>query len=370
MGKTLTVNYLYASETDQKKIEGSMTLLIKAEELAGLINLDDAISAVRKGFHDHGLAPHYSSPRIRLQHEDRRLSVHPGGCVSIETAGVFIHAERFTFENNSQQYTNAGKRIYVAYDSETAELNSIIVGSLPLFEFDNPDEQFATETSITSAVGTDLLARKDCRVMALLGTGRQARRHLITMKQIRPLDEVRVFSRSERNRETFIQKMAPLVDLNLVLCESEEEAIYGSDLICCATGSNVPALHGAFLEPGQHVTSIVNSNKGVKEQAKLKHRRRELDDDVIVKADIIAVNLIEQSILDEHGDLFEPVEKGLIEWKDCLEIGQILIDKTKGRKTQKDITLYKQNSDQGVGFMALASLAYDIARKHDIGIEI
>tara|TARA_B100000886_G_C20410738_1_gene486890 strand:+ start:778 stop:1821 length:1044 start_codon:yes stop_codon:yes gene_type:complete len=347
-----------------------MALLIRAEELTGLINIDDAISAVRKGFYDHGLAPHYSSPRIRLQHEDRRLSVHPGGCVSLETAGVFIHAERFTFENNSQQYTNAGKRIYVAYDSETAELQAIIVGSLPLFEFDNPIEQFATETSITSAVGTDLLARKDCRVMALLGTGRQARRHLITMKQIRPLEQVRVFSRSKQNREDFVDRMAPFVDLNIVLCNSEREAVHGADLICCATGSNVAALHGDLLVPGQHITSIVNSNKGVKEQAGLKHRRRELDDDVVVRADIIAVNILEQSIIDEHGDLFEPVERGLIKWRDCLEIGQLLIDESKGRKSQEDITLYKQNSDQGVGFMALASLAYDVAKKHGIGIEI
>ena len=72
-------------------------------------------------------------------------------------------------------YAAAGKRVYMAYDSETAALLTIIVGSIPLYEFD--DNDIATETAITSAVGTKHLARADCRVLGLYGTGRQARRH-------------------------------------------------------------------------------------------------------------------------------------------------------------------------------------------------
>src|SRR5690242_119970 len=110
-----------------------MALLIKAEELKGLISVEEAIAAVRNGFRDQGEKPAYSAPRIRIQHEDRRVSVHPGGCHNLETAGVFIHVERFTFHGGAQQYASAGKRVYVAYDSETAQLKAIVVGSLPLY---------------------------------------------------------------------------------------------------------------------------------------------------------------------------------------------------------------------------------------------
>src|SRR4029079_2508502 len=153
-----------------------MALLIKAEDLKGWITVPETIAAVRDGFRDQGEKPAYSAPRIRIQHEDRRVSVHPGGCHRLQVAGVFIHVERFTFRDGAQQYERAGKRVYVAYDSETAELKTIIVGSLPLFAFDREAEMFGTETAITSAVGTDILARKDCRVLGLYGTGRQARR--------------------------------------------------------------------------------------------------------------------------------------------------------------------------------------------------
>src|SRR4051812_39699173 len=229
-----------------------MALLIRAEELKGLISIPEAIAAVRDGFRDQGEKPAYSAPRIRIQDEDRRVSVHPGGCHRLQVAGVFIHVERFTFHGGAQQYEKAGKRVYVAYDSESAELKTIVVGSLPLF--DEPAEDwFGTETPITGAVGTDILARPDCRVMALYGTGRQARRHLVTLCTIRPsIEEVRVFSRSADNRASFVARMQTQVRARIAAVEEPREAARGADLICLATGSNEPVLFGAWLEPGQH----------------------------------------------------------------------------------------------------------------------
>ena len=86
-----------------------MALLIKAEELKGLITIKEAIAAVREGFRDQGERPAYSAPRIRIQHEDRRVSVHPGGCHRLQVAGTFIHVERFTFRGGAQQYERAGR---------------------------------------------------------------------------------------------------------------------------------------------------------------------------------------------------------------------------------------------------------------------
>ena len=76
-----------------------MALLIKAEELKGLISISEAVAAVRDGFRDQGEKPAYSAPRIRIQHEDRRVSVHPGGCHGLQVVGTFIHVERFTFRD-------------------------------------------------------------------------------------------------------------------------------------------------------------------------------------------------------------------------------------------------------------------------------
>jgi ornithine cyclodeaminase/alanine dehydrogenase-like protein (mu-crystallin family) len=287
-----------------------MALLIKAEELKGLISIPEAIAAVRDGFRDQGEKPAYSAPRIRIQHEDRRVSVHTGGCHRLKVAGTFIHVERFTFRGGAQQYERAGKRVYVAYDSESAELRTIIVGSLPLFE-EPPQDWFGTETPITSAVGTDVLARPDCRVLGLYGTGRQARRHLVTLCAIRTgIEEARVYSRSPANRAAFLERMQPQVRCRIVLVDAPEHAARGADLICLATSSNVPVLFGAWLSQGQHVTSIVASNKGVLQQGSVARPRREFDDAVIMRADRVIATLKDQAIMDEQADLFEPVAKG------------------------------------------------------------
>ncbi len=347
-----------------------MALLIKAEELKGLISIPEAVAAVRAGFRDQGEKPAYSAPRIRIQHEDRRVSVHQGGCHSLEVAGMFIHVERFTFKGGAQQYEKAGKRVYVAYDSETAELKAIIVGSLPLFE-EPAEDWFGTETPITGAVGTDILARPDCRVLGLYGTGRQARRHLVTMCTIRPsIQEVRVFSRSAANRAAFVARMQPQVRARLTAVEKPEEGSRGADLICLATGSNVPVLFGDWLEPGQHVTSIVASNKGVFLQGSVSRPRREFDDAVIARADRVVATLKEQAIMDEQADLFEPVANGVTSWDKIADLGELVAGKAHGRRSPKDITVFKQNSDQGVGFMALAKLAHDKARAAGVGMEI
>jgi ornithine cyclodeaminase/alanine dehydrogenase-like protein (mu-crystallin family) len=347
-----------------------MALLIKAEELKGLISIKEAIAGVRDGFRDQGEKPDYSAPRVRIQHEDRRVSVHQGGCHRLQVAGMFIHVERFTFRGGAQQYEKAGKRVYVAYDSETAELKCIVVGSLPLF--DEPEEDwFGTETPITGAVGTDILARQDCRVLALYGTGRQARRHLVAMCTIRPsIEEVRVFSRSADNRVAFIARMQPQVRARIAAVEKPEDAARDADLICLATGSNDPVLFGHWLVPGQHVTSIVASNKGVFLQGSVSRPRREFDDAVIARADRVVATLKEQAIMDEQADLFEPVEKGITSWDKIADLGELVAGKVQGRTSPAEITVFKQNSDQGVGFMALAKLAHDKARAAGVGMEI
>jgi ornithine cyclodeaminase/alanine dehydrogenase-like protein (mu-crystallin family) len=324
-----------------------MALLLKAEEIKGLVSIDEAINAVEQGFRDQANHPRFSLPRQRMMAGDRRINIHSGGCVELSVAGTFIHYERHRYTKEDQTYAVAGKRVYIAYDSETAALLTIIVGSIPLYDFD--DNDIATETAITSAVGTKYLARQDCRVLGLYGTGRQARRHLKVMCTLRPIETVKVFSRSPENRKAFS-----------VLMQSH----------VCATGSNVPVLYGDWLEVGQHVTSIVGSNKELLQEGLVSSPRRELDDKVLTRADVIVATLRQQGIHDEQGDFVEPIARGVLRWDDIKDLSSLVARKIAGRTGAKQITLFKQNSDQGVGFMAIARLAHDKARAAGIGIEI
>jgi ornithine cyclodeaminase len=98
--------------------------------------------------------------------------------------------------------------------------------------------------------------------------------------------------------------------------------------------------------------------------------RREFDDSVIARADRIVATLKEQAIMDEQADLFEPVQKGITSWDRIADLGDLVCGKASGRRSAEEITVFKQNSDQGVGFMALAKLAHDKAQAAGIGLEI
>ena len=346
-----------------------MALFIKAEELKGLISITEAVEAVEQGFASQENHPLFSLPRQRMLAEDRRISVHSGGCVPLGVAGTFVHYERHNYTADDQSYGAVGTRVYVCYDSETGALLAVIAGCPPFYRREAPGDEFATETAITSAVGTRRLARQDARVLGLLGTGRQARRHLEAMCAIRPITEVRVYSRSADNRRAFCDTMQSCVDAELKPVERAEEAARNVDIIVCATGSNTPVVFGRWLEEGVHVTSIVGSNKELLMEGLVTRPRRELDDEVLARADVIVATLVQQGIQDEQGDLLEPVRNGVIAWDDVKDLSALVTGRIHGRRNDREITLFKQNSDQGVGYMALARLAHDKARAAGIGTE-
>jgi ornithine cyclodeaminase/alanine dehydrogenase-like protein (mu-crystallin family) len=191
------------------------------------------------------------------------------------------------------------------------------------------------------------------------------------MCTIRPsLEEVRVYSRNPENRASFVARMQPQVRARLVIVQAPEQAAREVDLICLATGSNVPVLFGEWLSRGQHVTSIVASNKGVLQQGSVSRPRREFDDAVIARADRVIATLKEQAIMDEQADLFEPVSRDIVSWEKIGNLGELVTGKVPGRRSADDITVFKQNSDQGVGFMALAKLAHEKAMAAGLGVEI
>ncbi len=347
-----------------------MALLIRAEELAGRLDVAAIIDATEAGYREQARWPQFSHARQRNFAENRRLTLHYGGAPGLAVAGVFVHYERFRYTEVDQSYDAAARRVYVAFDSEAADVLAIVVGSLPIFPIDRAGVDFGSETAITSAVGTRHLARSDARRLGLFGTGRQARRHLLAMAAIRPFESGRVYSRDRAHRQAFCAEMQPLVAAELCPVEQPREAVRGVDVVVCATGSNRPVFDGDWLEPGQHVTSIVGSNKELVQEGLIATKRRELDDTVLRRADVVVATLRDQAVQDEQGDLFDPVALGVLGWSGVGQLSDLVSGRIRGRTNADQITVFKQNSDQGVGYMGLARYVHDLAVREGLGIEV
>ncbi len=104
-------------------------------------------------------------------------------------------------------------------------------------------------TAAVSAAATKLLAAPDAKVLAILGSGVQARSHFEALQLVRQFDEVRVWSPNAEHAQRFAEEIGAKV-------MSAEAAVRDADVVVTATSSKMSILHGAWLKPGCHVNAV------------------------------------------------------------------------------------------------------------------
>lgn len=337
-------------------------LLLHPEDLEGLVSMADAIAAIEKAYAGATEFPVINAPRRRIHSPDSvRFNTFPGGIHALGVIGLASHAEVVTQDGPVQHFGNREHQIVLLHDSNDSRLLAILIGAINEKTL-GYTTQTALRTGATSGVGYRHLAREDAKVAALFGAGNQAVTQLLALKSVRDIELVRICTRTEESRRRFAETYGPRFGLEIVPVEDPRDAVRGADVVVCATNTNVPVLKGEWLEPGQHVSSIVGSNIQLVRAGWLDAPRREVDDEVVRRADVIAVNSREAVVQDEQGDLFEPMGKGIIAIDDLAELGEIALGRRPGRKSRDQITLHKNNVGMGIGDLAIATCAFERAK--------
>ena len=138
-------------------------------------------------------------------------------------------------------------------------------------------------TAAVSAVATKLLSSPDSRVLAILGSGVQARSHAEALRSVRAFDEVRVWSRDPENARRLAEEIG-------AKAMTAEEAVRDADVVVTVTNSREPILKGAWLKRGCHVNAVGSCRPD----------QRELDDEAM--ANVVFVDSREGA-LKESGDV-------------------------------------------------------------------
>ena len=312
-----------------------MTLLLREADVEALLPMSEAVHLVREALSTQSSMGGTNLPRRRLDLERGVLNVMAASVPCPRADGL-------------KAYTVArgGARFLVAlWDRHDGTL-------LALIEADNLGR---IRTGAASGVATDALANPAAEVLAVIGSGNQARTQVNAVASVRKLRRIRVFSRSAEHRVAFASDLAETLSIDARACDSAQEAVSGAEIIVTITSSAEPVIEGHWLTSGCHL-NVVGSNWAA---------RREVDTETVARSNLVCVDSTEQAHL-EAGDLLIPVHEGRLSWESVVELGDILAGQAPGRANHDDITLFK-SLGIAVEDVAVARHVYNCAVSQGVG---
>ncbi len=306
-------------------------LFLSEAEVRRLLDLDALLAALERAFIELSAGRASVPPRIAAQVPGAGfLGVMPGYLEGVlETKLVSV------FPGNHNKGLPSHQALIALFDDKTGTPVALMDGT----------HITAVRTGAASAVATKALAREEASTLAILGAGVQGRAHLQAVTRVRAFTEIRIASRNPAHAATLAAEHP-----RAKAVPSFEAAVRGADVVCACTDSPSPILARDWLKAGAHVTSVGGARGGP-----------ELD-----AATIRAGRLVVES-----KTAFQPYPAGAHELQGldpalAVELGEVLMDKRRGRQSKDEITVYK-SMGHAVEDAAAARLVYERAIKEGAG---
>lgn len=323
------------------------TLLLSQRDIQECLTWEDIIEVVEKVFRSHGEGTTFFPAKITLDLTPVGLPnwinampayVGAYGMAGIKWAGGFI--------NNRAKGLPYVQATIILNDRETGVPLSIQDGIWIT----------TARTGAQTAVAAKYLARKDASVVAFIGAGAQARSTLTCLVKQKwfKLDEVRVYDVIPAASERFVHEMSEQFGIPVKAARTNQEAVEGADIIATMTTADEPLVMDEWVKKGAFVSSIGSY--------------QELDEKLVLKADKLLVDSWDQNV--HRGELVKLIERGLITCRNIYaEVGDVVAGKKPGREDDKE-RIVACIIGLGAHDIGAAALAYKIARKKGLGVEL
>jgi ornithine cyclodeaminase/alanine dehydrogenase-like protein (mu-crystallin family) len=306
--------------------------VITRSEVERLLPIAECIEAMRRAMlaTSRGEAVLPIRQYMDVPNAPGRLAIMPGALADPGCFGIKLVAK---YERAPSDPLGSHVGMVLLFDSASGVPTALIEGSALT----------AIRTAAASALATDLLARRDARRLAVIGTGEQARRHIDAMRAVRAIDHIAVWGRDSGRAEAFCAQVRAATGLVVAACPTVAAAAADADIICTATAAKVPVLFGKDLKPGQHVNLV---GAAIASSA-------EADSEVVRRSRFYVDHRV--AAMAAAGELIGAIAAGVVgEEHVVAEIGEVIADPAKGRRSASDITVYK----------SLGIAAQDLAAAH------
>ncbi|MBI4009367.1 ornithine cyclodeaminase [Candidatus Gottesmanbacteria bacterium] len=280
-----------------------------------------------------------------------RPAMHVSGGV-LELMPICDNELYYTFKyvNCHPRNPLIGKQTVVA----TGQLSAIDTG-YPLM-FSEMTILTALRTAATSALATDLMARKKSHTLAIIGTGTQSEFQVRGMQLVREIKEIRYFDIDAAAMDKF-EKNIDDKDQKLVRCKNALEATKGADIItvCTASKAHVEVLKNDWIKSGMHINALGGDTVG----------KTELEQNILPRCKIV-VEYFDQSYMEGEIQRLEKTEAEKLVYA---ELYELVSGRKKGRENDRQITLF---DSVGIALedYSVLRLTYELAEKYKIGEEL
>ena len=312
--------------------------VLTAEEIERLLPMGDCIAVMEQAFAD--------LQRGFLHHPLRTFWAPPGvnggtmwmGAYRSSPKPMFGTKLLFVLNDNPARGLDSHQGQVILADGDTGELRALLDASTVT----------GIRTAAVSALATRLLARDDAAVLAIIGTGVQARKHLESIPLVRPIQRTLVAGRTRDHAERFVAEVSRAVSVALSAADSAEAAVRAADIVVTVTDSPTPVVKREWLRPGTHVNAVGSSRPAAWEI------------DPRIYADAVAFCDRRESLQAEAGDYLQAVAHGFIPGVDAVgELGELVVGERKGRTSADQITLFRS---LGLAIEDLATAEFVVAR--------
>jgi ornithine cyclodeaminase len=305
-----------------------------------VITRADAFGAVEAVFAAMARGDAYNFPVVReaIGHADALYGFKGG----FDRAGLALglKAGGYWPGNMDKGLTNHQSTVFL-FDPDTGQLSALVGGNYLT----------ALRTAASSSVSIAHLARKDAKVLGMVGAGHQSTFQLRAAVEQRSFEKVVAWN---PHPDMLPRLGAVAEELGLAFeAVSQEELGAEADVIITITSAFEPLVMAGWIKPGTHIACMGTDTKG----------KQEVDPALLKRATVFA-DEIAQSI--SIGEAQHAVAQGLIAEGDITPIGAVINGTHPGRGSDDEITLF-DGTGVGLQDLAVASVAARIARERGLG---
>ncbi len=311
-----------------------MALFLSENDVRQLLTMEMALAGVESAHRDLALGQALDTPRQRSRLPQTTLHILQG---ALPGQGVLGY----------KAYTSnrSGNRFLVhLFDAASGRLRAVL----------EADYLGMMRTGAASGIASRWLARPDSRVAGVFGAGWQAEGHVRALCAALPLERVKVFSRNADKLREFCARLQEATGVAVEPAANAEATVRDSDIVGTVTTAGKPLFDAEWLAEGTHINGA-GSNALI---------RQELSEAAIRRCSMVAVDTV-PTALAEAGDLLPLLEKGRLQPRQLVELGDIIIGRQRGRQESSDITLFES---QGMAIQDLAVAVRVVAAAEAAGI--